>query len=89
MQWWSGFRPGELSTLPKTLSWMREQLRAEKGKMEHKGVKGNWGKYEMGRGGEVREKRGKVDSSYICLTMLRVINGQSLDTPTLHFLENF
>ena len=35
---------------------MREQLRAEKGKMEHKGVKGNWGKYEMGRGGE---KRGK------------------------------
>jgi len=54
MQWWSELRPGELSTLPKTLSWMRERLRAEKGKMEHKGVKGNWGKYEMGRGGEGR-----------------------------------
>ena len=51
-----GSAPGELTTLPKTPTWMRERLRAGKGKMG--GVKGRRGKYEMGRG-KRGEKRGK------------------------------
>ena len=34
-----GSAPGELTTLPKTPSWMRERLRAGKGKMGRKGEK--------------------------------------------------
>jgi len=47
--------PGELTTLPKTPSWMRERLRAGKGKMGRKGEKG---KVRDGKG-KRGEKRGK------------------------------
>ena len=55
MRWWSGLLPGELPTLRKTPSWIRERLRAGKGKMGRKGEKGKVldGK---GRRGEKREK---------------------------------
>jgi len=35
-----GYTPGELTTLPKTPSWMRERLCAGKWKMGRKGEKG-------------------------------------------------
>ena len=51
-----GGRPtGELTTLPKTPSWMRERLRAGKGKMGRKGEKG---KVRDGKG-KSGEKRGQ------------------------------
>ena len=49
-----GSAPGELTTLPKTPSWMRELLRAGKEKMGRKGKKGKVrdGKRERGERGE-------------------------------------
>jgi len=55
MRWWLGLRPGGTYNAPKTTSWMRERLRAGKGKMGRKGEKG---KVRDGKG-KKGEKRGK------------------------------
>ena len=59
MRWWSGHRPGELTTLPKTPSWMSGFVPG-RGRW---GIKDRMGKYEMERGRRGKRANGKGPAS--------------------------